>query len=339
MRLTGKTKELTFQQLLDRPIKDLNLRPAGVLRECLIALRHEMIRNRISFYPHFYFGDEPWGCIDGTGSVEIPFYLANTQLWKLSEKHYLTYTKRDVMMILRHETGHALNYVYGLWKKDEWVELFGNFRKRYPSLYHFNSSSKDYVRYLHNIGNPHYAQKHPDEDFAETFAVWLDPGLKWRWNYRDWPRALEKLRYVERIFRKEKIAVRRPVKFKTDEKDDYRTIVSTVAEYFAIERKVDPRIREYTATMKLVFPAIPGLKGNAVRADRFIQNYSEYIQSELVAWIPKAKKREVAKFVRDIQTICAINDLTLRPNDTTEKLVELVIVSTMALMKRLKIIR
>ena len=122
------------------------------------------------------------------------------------------------MMILRHETGHALNYVYGLWKKDEWVELFGNFRKRYPSLYHFNSSSRDYVRYLHNIGNPHYAQKHPDEDFAETFAVWLDPRSKWRWNYRDWPRALEKLRYVDRLFRKEKIAIRRPANFKMDER-------------------------------------------------------------------------------------------------------------------------
>jgi hypothetical protein len=338
MRLTGKKKELTFQQLLNRPVKDLDLRPAGALRGCLIALRHELIRNRISFYPHFYFGDEPWGCIDRTGSVEIPFYLADPQLWKLSDKYYIPYTKREVMMVLRHETGHAVNYVYRLWEDDEWKDLFGNFRRRYPSLYHFNASSRDFVRYLHFIGNPHYAQKHPDDDFAETFAVWLDPRSKWRWNYRDWPRALEKLRYVDRIFRKEKRAARR-VHFRMDERDNYKNIDSTVAEYFAIERKVDPRIREYTSLMRQVFLPASALKGNAVRADRFLQNHAEYIQSELVTWIPKAKKREVAEFVREIQTICGINDLAMRPNDATEKLIEVVIVSTLALMKRLKIIR
>ncbi|HLF13724.1 MAG TPA: hypothetical protein VI932_02385 [Bacteroidota bacterium] len=339
MRLTGKTKELTFQQLLDRPIRDLDLRPADALRECLIALRHELFRNKIAFFPHFYFGDEPWGCIDGTGSIEVPFYLANSQLWKLSDRYYIPYSKKEVMMVLRHETGHALNYVYRLWKDDEWNDLFGNFRTRYPSLYHFDSSSRDFVRYLHYIGNPHYAQKHPDDDFAETVAVWLDPQSKWRWNYRDWPRALEKLRYVDRIFRKEKVAARRPSKFRTDERDAYTALASTVAEYFAIERKVDPRIREYTTVMKQVFPSISSLKGNAIRADRFIQNYAEYIESELVTWIPKAKKREVSEYVREIQTICAINDLALRPNDATEKLIEVVIVSTLALMKRLKIIR
>jgi hypothetical protein len=339
MRLTGKTKELTFQQLLNRPVRDLDLRPAGVLRGCLISLRRELYRNRIGFFPHFYFGDEPWGCIDGTGSIEIPFFLADPQLWKLSDKHYIPYTKSEVMMVIRHETGHALNYVYGLWKDDEWTELFGNFRKRYPALYHYNSSSKDFVRYMHYIGNPHYAQKHPDEDFAETFAVWLDPQSKWRWNYRDWPRALEKLRYVDRIFRKSKIAVRRPARYRMDEKDSYRTIDVTVAEYFAIERKVDPRLREYTATLRQVFPPMSTLKGNAIRADRFLQNYAEYLESELVTWVPKAKKREVAAYLKEIQTICAINDLALRPNDGTEKLIEVVIVSTLALMKRLKIIR
>jgi len=339
MRLTGKTKELSFQQLLNQPVGDLHLRPEDALRECLIRLRRELIANRIAFYPHFYFGEEPWGCLDGTGSVEIPWYLANTQLWKLSDKHYLSYSKKEVMMILRHETGHAVNYIYKLWKRDDWKELFGNFRKRYPNIYHFNPNSKDYVRYLHSIGNPHYAQKHPDEDFAETFAVWIDPNSKWRWNYRDWPRALEKLRFLDRIFRREKIAARRPSNVPLVEEDPYTTIVSTVAEYFALEKKVDPWLKEYTAHMKEIFPRDWKFKGSRIRADRFIQNYSEYIQSELATWIPKAKKREVAQYVRDIQTICSINNLTLRPNEATEKLIEVVIVSTLSLIKKLKLIR
>src|SRR5574341_1303894 len=45
-----------------------------------------------------------------------------------------------------------------------------------------------------------YAQKHPDEDFAETFAVWLTPGSRWRMRYRNWP-AIRKLRYMDRIAR------------------------------------------------------------------------------------------------------------------------------------------
>lgn len=339
MKMSGKAKEFTFQQLLNQPVGDLELRPEGALRECLIRLRHELLQNRISFFPHFYFGEDPWGCIDGTGSIEIPWYLANPTLWKLSDRHYFSYTKREVMMILRHETGHALNYVYKLWKKDEWSELFGNFRKRYPTIYHFNPTSKDYVRYMHSIGNPHYAQKHPDDDFSESFAVWLDPSTKWRWNYRDWPRALEKLRYVDRIFRREKVAVRRPSNFPIDDRDEYTTIVSTVAEYFALEKKVDPRLREYTTNLKQIFPQISGSRRNAIRADRFIQNYSDYVESELATWIPRAKKREVSRFVKEIQTLSSINNLVLMPNDATEKLIEIVIFSTIALMKRMKILR
>jgi hypothetical protein len=45
-----------------------------------------------------------------------------------------------------------------------------------------------------------YAQKHPDEDFAETFAVWLTPGSAWRRRYKGWP-AMRKLRYVDRMAR------------------------------------------------------------------------------------------------------------------------------------------
>ena len=43
-----------------------------------------------------------------------------------------------------------------------------------------------------------YAQSHPIEDFAETFAVWLRPGSRWRSRYADWP-ALRKLEYVDAL--------------------------------------------------------------------------------------------------------------------------------------------
>ena len=54
-----------------------------------------------------------------------------------------------------------------------------------------------------------YAQSHPDEDFAETFAVWLRPRSDWRRRYAGWP-ALKKLEYVDELMRE--IAGKKPVK-------------------------------------------------------------------------------------------------------------------------------
>src|SRR5258706_5483739 len=115
-----RVRELSFQRLLNTAIRDLDLRPADTLRECLIELRHELKHNHIVFYPHFYFGDEPWGCIDATGSVEGPFYLANNALRRIAERYYIGYSKIELMMILRHETGHAINYAYKLWTRRDW---------------------------------------------------------------------------------------------------------------------------------------------------------------------------------------------------------------------------
>jgi hypothetical protein len=41
-----------------------------------------------------------------------------------------------------------------------------------------------------------YAQAHPTEDFAETFAVWLKPNSAWRREYLGWP-AFAKLEYID----------------------------------------------------------------------------------------------------------------------------------------------
>lgn len=334
-----RVKELSFQQLLNQRVGRLDLRPADALRECLIRLRREMKRKHIAFFPKFYFGEEPWGCIDGTGSIEIPFYLTNNSLRRIAERYYMSYSKKEIMMLLRHETGHALNYVYKLWKRDDWKRLFGNFHKRYNNLYPFEKNSKDYVQYLHFIGNPHYAQKHPDEDFAETFAVWLDPTSHWQWNYRKWDIALEKLAYIDRLFRRERTAIRRPLKARYDDSNSYRGISSTVAEYFEIERKIDPKLKEYMQDLREIFPDIGPRTRNCIRADMFIQNYWEYLEEQLVMWIDRAKRRTVKKYLRDIQTLCALNNLRLRPDQATAKLVEIVIVSTYHLMKNLHHLR
>jgi hypothetical protein len=317
----------------------MNLRPADTLRDALIELRHELKRNHIEFYPHFYFGEEPWGCIDRTGSIEIPFYTANRTLQRIAKRYYMPYSKTEIMMILRHEAGHALNYVYKLWRRDDWKEMFGPFRKPYRNFYSYDSYSRSYVRYLHYIGHPHYAQKHPDEDFAETFAVWLDPASKWKWNYRRWDDALAKLRFVDRLFRRERVAQRRPLKVKYEELHSYTKIDSTLAEYFQIEKKVDKRVREYIEDLKEIFSGVGPRVRNSVRAELFIQNYAHYLEEELSTWLLGIDRREVRKYLREIQTICALNNLRVHSDHATEKLVELVIVSTYHLLQKLRRLR
>ena len=124
-----------------------------------------------------------------------------------------------------------------------------------------------------------------------------------------------------------------------DERDNYKTITSTVAEYFAIEKKIDPRVKEYTDDLKEIFPDSSTKSHHLSRADLFIQHYSKYLEEELVTWIAKADRRDVIKYLRELQTLCALNNLHVHPDETTEKLVEIVIVSTYYLLKRLKIIK
>ncbi len=332
-------RKLSFQKLLTQQVRELALRPADTLRSCLIQLRRELKKNKIGFFPHFYLGEEPWGCVDRTGSVGIPFYLANNDLRRIAEKYSVAYSKQEIMMLLRHEAGHAVTYAYKLWTRPDWKILFGKFQSNYRTFYNYDPYSKDYVRYLHYIGNPHYAQKHPDEDFAETFAVWLDPNSKWKWNYRRWKGALQKLRFVERIVRKEHLAEHRPLKVRYTDPDHYRTIQGTVAEYSEIERKIDPRIKEYTLDLKQIFSTGSGHGRRLIRADLFIRNYGDYIEEELVTWIADADRRDVRSYLRDLRTICRLHDLRVHPDHATEKLVELVIVSTYHILNRLRRIR
>jgi len=100
------------------------------------------------------------------------------------------------MMYLRHDAGHAFHYAYRLYTSPEWRKRFGPFNRRYRDHYRPVPFSRRFVRHIAGW----YAQKHPDEDFAETFAVWLTPRSGWRLKYRQWP-AIHKLRYVSRVAR------------------------------------------------------------------------------------------------------------------------------------------
>jgi hypothetical protein len=182
--------------LLSTKISALDLRIEGTRVEQLMGELHRDLEDAgISFKPSAYLSDG-WGCPDRVPIIGIPFYFVDSRLCELRYKVTGLEPESDdeAMGILRHEAGHAFNYAYRIYASPRWGQVFGRFSKRYAREYHPAPFSARFVR--HSPG--WYAQKHPDDDFAETFAVWLTPELDWRTSYRATP-ALPKLRYVDEM--------------------------------------------------------------------------------------------------------------------------------------------
>lgn len=196
---TVDLEHISEEALLATRICDLPLAISGTwLQECVEELYLELEEKGIVFRPSCYLADE-WLTPENETCIGIPFYLAHPVLTRLEKKIMLEAegdTKEWCMKLLRHETGHALCYAYRFHKRPKWQRVFGPSSLAYAETYKFRPYSKNYVRHL----DGYYAQYHPDEDFVETFAVWLTPGSHWETQYKGWG-ALEKLLYVDRLAR------------------------------------------------------------------------------------------------------------------------------------------
>jgi len=187
-------------QLLDLKLSDLDVKIRGSeLGRLVRKLQHELEdRGLKHFRPHFWLSSE-WFTPDGVPGVAIPFYLAHPRLRRLERSQMLEVeggTESWCMRILRHEAGHAIDNAYRLHFRPKWREVFGKYSDPYPTDYAPKPYSRSFVIHI----DPHYAQAHPAEDFAETFAVWLTPNSGWRQRYRTWP-AMRKLEYVDELMR------------------------------------------------------------------------------------------------------------------------------------------
>jgi Putative zinc-binding metallo-peptidase len=186
-------------QLLAVRMCDLGLTIEGTSLEPRIAqLNAELEGRGLTFRPHYWLSDE-WFTPDGIPGIAIPFYLAHERLERLELAQMLEVEGGDpvaCLRILRHEAGHAIDNAYELRRRPTRRRLFGNPAIEYPEYYTPKPYSKSFVQHLDHW----YAQSHPDEDFAETFAVWLDPHAMWATRYAGWP-AQRKLEYMDRLMR------------------------------------------------------------------------------------------------------------------------------------------
>src|SRR5262245_11777209 len=122
--------------------------------------------------------------------------------------------------------GHVINYAYRLYEHEDWIKLFGSITQPYLEEYHPVPFSQRYVWHLPGW----YAQKHPDEDWAETFAVWMTPGRDWRAEYAPWPTALAKLEYTDRTIKSLYQQQPATVTYETDE--DVRDLPYSLEQFY-----------------------------------------------------------------------------------------------------------
>jgi hypothetical protein len=226
----SKERKVHEANLSSRPLRDLGLVIEGTpLSVVLKAFCQELEAAGITrVQPHFYLSTE-WGVPFGTISIAIPFYLARLDLTDLHSENvgFIEGSNAaDILRYLRHEMGHVINYAYQLYEQEEWVKHFGAITQPYIEEYRPKPFSRQFVRHLPGF----YAQKHPDEDWAETFAVWLTPGQDWRDAYADWPAALAKLEYCARTMTE--LRQREPLVTETDSDDDVTAATYSLEDFY-----------------------------------------------------------------------------------------------------------
>jgi len=236
---------ISDERLLRIRLKDLGVSVNGtVLETCVSKLYDELDQRGLRLKPHVWLSDE-WFSPAGVPGFAAPFYLANSRLRRLEANQLLDVegaSRAECLRIMRHEAGHAFQHAYRLHRRRKWQQLFGKSSTRYPEYYRPNPASKRYVQHLRLW----YAQSHPDEDFAETFAVWLKPRSDWKRRYAGWP-ALKKLQYVDELLRE--IGPRAALVTNRRTVEPLNRLTKTLSEHYAARRK------KYTVRLPNIYDA------------------------------------------------------------------------------------
>lgn len=306
---------LPDEALLDLRLCDLPLTVEGSWLEGRIATLYEELDARgLTFRPHFWISSE-WFTPDGVPGIAIPFYLAHPRLMKLENAQMLEIEGGETewcMKILRHEAGHAFDNAYDLRKRRTRLRLFGSPKQDYPDFYLPKPYSKSFVLHLDSW----YAQSHPDEDFAETFAVWLSPTGDWRNRYQDWP-ALKKLEYVDRLMHE--IAGQPPVTKSRRQMEPLHSLRRTLRAHYAHKRKhYGVEYPNFTdRDLRKLFSDDPAFARNKSAAP-FIQRIRRDVRRVVAEWTG-AYQYTIDQVIEDMITRCRELKLRLKyPEDRTQ---------------------
>ncbi len=319
---------------MNKPINTLNLKIEGSILEKLIdRLFSELKRKKMIFRPKFYLTDT-WGCPNKVPAIGIPFYYADPTLSEIEDElHGDLEDEHELIMSLRHETGHAINYAYRLYETEGWEKMFGSFTEPYRDFFLPNPRSREFVKHLHQQVGPFagriYAQKHPDEDFAETFAVWLTPKSSWRQKYRHWG-AIKKLKYVDGLMRK--IGGQKPPVTNGGLVHPIEELNLTLLEYY---NKNEQRYREkaqgYVDDVLQEIFSTNGKGEKRIPAGGFIEKNRAALVDMISHWTGE-NTSSVEPLVEKLITRAKDLDLNLSPHRQSRKLIEVTALATTLVM-------
>ncbi len=281
VRVPADWAQLPDEELLDLRLADLPLTIEGTVLEGRIArLAAELEARDLRLPIHYYISTE-WFTPEGTTSMAVPFYLTHPRLERLEKSQMLAVEGGDeewCMRILRHEAAHLIDNAHKLRLRRRRRELFGPSSLPYPEFYDPKPYSKSFVLHL----DPWYSQAHPDEDFAETFAVWLTPESDWRSRYDGWP-ALAKLEYMDELMRE--LAGRAPRVVDTTEVEPLRRVRRTLRHHYRQKRThygVD-RPNFYDRDLRRLFSDSPEFAAN-ITAAQFIERTRKPLRRVVARW-------------------------------------------------------
>jgi Putative zinc-binding metallo-peptidase len=268
-------------KLLDLRMCDLRLGlEGGFFDEPIKQLTAELEGRHLRFRPYFWLSDE-WFSPDGIPGIALPFYLAHPRLAKLELNEMLEVEGGSFewcMRILRHETGHAIENAYLLRRRRRRQQLFGKSSEPYPDSYQPKPYSRSFVRHLDVC----YAQSHPDEDFAETFAVWLDPQSQWAERYKGWP-VLKKLKFMDALM--QELAGLEPVVKTRQQVDPLRRIYKTLRDHYEEKRKHYGigSVPSYDGDLRRLFSDAPNYAQNPPAAG-FLHRIRKELRRKVAGW-------------------------------------------------------
>jgi hypothetical protein len=301
--------QLSDADILKLRFKDLALDIKGTEIESYINQLHsELEAKGLLFRPKVFLGDE-WFSPEGMNAISVPFYLAHNRLKHLEKNLMLELeggTAEWFMRLLRHEAGHCFDHCYRFSKRKKWREIFGSPTLEYsPETYRPQPYSKSFVKHLDRW----YAQAHPDEDFAETFAVWLNPAYDWKKDYAKWPVALKKLNYMNDLAA-ESIKLK-PLDEKGRVPSEISKLSTTLEKYYQRRKKeqADEYPDFYDTDLTRIFNGDKTLK-KEFSAGRFMTKHRRSIVAT-VAWATNEKKFTIDSLVKRLRTRCEDLDLKL----------------------------
>lgn len=264
------------------PIQKLGLRIAGTPLEPILAgFAAELDAAGLTrLRPRYYLSTE-WGVPFETIALAIPFYLAHPDLAELHAERTGMIEGHDddeVRRYLRHEMGHVVNYAYKLYERPDWIERFGAITQPYLDDYRPEPWSRRHVHHLPGW----YAQKHPDEDWAETFAVWMTPGRDWRAEYAAWPDALAKLEYCDRLIRA--IGASEPVVTDDELDEDVEEIELSPEQFYRETLPAPPALPPgVDGALRAIFLELPA-HGERAPAGALIRRHARAIARSVFTW-------------------------------------------------------